>query len=36
MDARGLKTADLAQGCRAARLGELGVLVLESDRVLVF
>jgi len=34
--ARGLQAADLAPGCRPAKLGELGTLVLEADRVLTF
>ena len=34
--ARGLKAEDLAAGCRPAKLGELGTLVLEADKVLTF
>lgn len=36
MAARGLRPEDLATGCRQAKLGELGMLVLDSDRVLSF
>jgi len=36
MEARGLKPEDLIEGCRQAKLGELGMLVLDSDRVLSF
>ena len=34
--ARGMKVEELAQGCRPAKLGELGTLVLEVDKVLTF
>lgn len=34
--ARGLAAADLAEGCRAAKLGELASLVLDCDKVLTF
>ena len=34
--ARGLKPEDLATGCRSAKLGELGNLILDSDKVLTF
>jgi uncharacterized protein involved in oxidation of intracellular sulfur len=36
MAARGLKPQDLLEGCRQARLGELGMMVLDSDKVLTF
>lgn len=36
MTARGLRPEDLIGGCRQAKLGELGMLVLDSDRVLTF
>jgi len=36
MEARGLTQDDLVEGCRIARLGDLGNLVLESDKVLTF
>ena len=35
-DARGLKQEDLIEGCRRAKLGELGNLVLDADKVLTF
>ncbi len=34
--ARGLEAKDLVEGCRPAKLGELGTLVLEADKVLTF
>ncbi len=34
--ARGLKAEDLASGCRPAKLGELGTLILDADKVLTF
>ncbi len=34
--ARGLKAEELVQGCRPAKLGELGALVLEAEKVLTF
>jgi uncharacterized protein involved in oxidation of intracellular sulfur len=34
--ARGLEAKDLAEGCRAAKLGELASLVLDADKVLTF
>jgi uncharacterized protein involved in oxidation of intracellular sulfur len=34
--ARGLQPADLAEGCRPAKLGELASLVLDADKVLTF
>ncbi len=34
--ARGLKAEDLVEGCRIAKLGELGNLVLDADKVLTF
>ncbi len=36
MAARGLAQDDLVSGCRQAKLGELGMLVLDADRVLTF
>jgi len=36
MAARGLAQGELVSGCRQARLGELGMLVLDADRVLTF
>jgi uncharacterized protein involved in oxidation of intracellular sulfur len=36
MDARGLTAADLIEGCRRAKLGELGNLTLDADKVLTF
>ncbi|NOZ02941.1 MAG: hypothetical protein GXP54_13790 [Deltaproteobacteria bacterium] len=36
MEARGLKPENLMKGCRQAKLGELGMLVLDSDKVLTF
>jgi uncharacterized protein involved in oxidation of intracellular sulfur len=36
MDARGLAVPDLLEGCRRARLGELGALTLDADKVLTF
>jgi sulfur relay (sulfurtransferase) complex TusBCD TusD component (DsrE family) len=35
-EARGLQPGDLLEGCRRARLGELGTLTLEADKVLTF
>ncbi len=35
-DARGLTEADLVDGVRVAKLGELAQLTLEADRVLTF
>jgi uncharacterized protein involved in oxidation of intracellular sulfur len=34
--ARGLAGAELAEGCRPAKLGELASLVLDADKVLTF
>jgi uncharacterized protein involved in oxidation of intracellular sulfur len=34
--ARGLEAKDLSEGCRPAKLGDLGTLVLDADRVLTF
>ncbi len=34
--ARGLEAKDLVEGCRIAKLGELGTLVLDADKVLTF
>ncbi|MBI5477507.1 MAG: DsrE family protein [Deltaproteobacteria bacterium] len=36
MAARGLKVEELVEGCRRARLGELGTLTLDADKVLTF
>ncbi len=36
LEARGLAAADLVDGCRRARLGELATLTLDADRVLTF
>ncbi len=36
MAARGLTSAELIEGCRQARLGELATLTLDADRVLTF
>ena len=36
MAARGLQAAELVEGCRQARLGELATLTLDADRVLTF
>ena len=36
MAARGLTPAELVEGCRSARLGELGTLTLDADKVLTF
>jgi uncharacterized protein involved in oxidation of intracellular sulfur len=36
MTARGLRPQDLIEGCRQARLGEVGMLVLDADKVLTF
>jgi uncharacterized protein involved in oxidation of intracellular sulfur len=36
MEARGIKDDELAEGCRRARLGELGELTLDADKVLTF
>jgi len=36
MDARGMKDEELAEGCRRAKLGELGTLTLDADKVLTF
>ncbi len=34
--ARGIKAEELVDGCRVAKLGELGTLVLDADKVLTF
>lgn len=34
--ARGIRPEELATGCRSAKLGELGNLVLDADKVLTF
>ncbi len=36
MQARGLEPKDLVEGCRQARLGEVGTAVLDADKVLTF
>ena len=36
MAARGLHQQDLIGGCRQARLGEVGTMVLDADKVLTF
>jgi uncharacterized protein involved in oxidation of intracellular sulfur len=36
MAARGLLAQDLLEGCRQARLGEVGLMVLDADKVLTF
>ena len=36
LDARGLRVEELIEGCRRAKLGELGVATLDADRVLTF
>ncbi len=36
MDARGLKVAELLEGVREAKLGELAQLTLEAEKVLAF
>jgi len=36
MEARGLTKDELLEGCRQAKLGELGMLVLDADKVLTF
>jgi uncharacterized protein involved in oxidation of intracellular sulfur len=36
MAARGLQGQDLIEGCRQARLGEVGMMVLEAEKVLTF
>jgi uncharacterized protein involved in oxidation of intracellular sulfur len=36
MAARGLQAQDLLEGCRQARLGEVGMMVLDADKVLTF
>ena len=36
MDARGMADADLVDGCRRAKLGELGTLALDADKVLTY
>ena len=34
--ARGLRAADLVEGCRPAKLGELATLILDDTKVLTF
>ena len=36
MDARGMTDGELVDGCRRAKLGELGNLTLDADKVLTF
>ena len=36
MDARGMTDGELVEGCRRAKLGELGNLTLDADKVLAF
>ncbi|MEW5984738.1 MAG: DsrE family protein [Acidobacteriota bacterium] len=36
MAARGLRADELLEGCRAARLGETGMQVLDADKVMTF
>jgi uncharacterized protein involved in oxidation of intracellular sulfur len=36
MAARGLRSQDLLEGCRQAKLGEVGMVVLDADKVLTF
>lgn len=36
MEARGITAEELLKGCRKAKLGELGMLVLDADKVLTF
>lgn len=36
MAARGLHLGDLIEGCRQAKLGEVGMMVLDADKVLTF
>ncbi len=36
MAARGLEATELLDGCRPARLGETGMMVLDADKVLTF
>ena len=36
MAARGIGNQDLIEGCRQARLGEVAMMVLDSDKVLTF
>ena len=36
MAARGLQAAELVEGCRQARLGEMATLTLDAERVLTF
>jgi uncharacterized protein involved in oxidation of intracellular sulfur len=36
MTTRGLKQAELLEGCKQARLGEVGMMVLDADKVLTF
>jgi uncharacterized protein involved in oxidation of intracellular sulfur len=36
MDARGMRDEELVEGCRRAKLGELGNLTLDADKVLTF
>ena len=36
MAARGLQNQDLIEGCKQARLGEVGMTVLDAEKVLTF
>ena len=36
MAARGLHSQDLIEGCRQAKLGEVGLMVLDADNVLTY
>jgi uncharacterized protein involved in oxidation of intracellular sulfur len=36
MAGRGLRQDDLMEGCKQARLGEVGMMVLDADKVLAF
>jgi len=36
LDARGMTDGELVEGCRRAKLGELGNLTLDADKVLTF
>lgn len=36
MAARGLTAEELMEGCRASRLGETGMVVLDADKVITF
>ena len=36
IEARGLTQEDLIEGCSVAKMRDLGILVLESDKVITF